>query len=226
MGDRQLPREVLKPAVHEPLSVFSPIAPRPAAASIHGARAVATGRDAATPLNDGGAYRRIGRESPASASPRGRVRKVPPPSGQATGHKPGAGDRRHWNRNDTSRPDRCGARPRSEKARARKRREANPPRSEGRGSVERRILAGASRRRGVQTPKGSPDAGVDAQPNAGKNRRGLTPLCRVLTRQRRRRRYRGGRRGIAERFSDGRRGVETPRRRRLRARRERRRQLP
>ena len=34
------------------------------------------------------------------------VRKVPPPSGQATGRKPGAGDRRLWNRNGTARPDR------------------------------------------------------------------------------------------------------------------------
>ena len=34
------------------------------------------------------------------------MRKVPPPSGQVTGRKPGTGDRRLWNRNETPRPDR------------------------------------------------------------------------------------------------------------------------
>jgi hypothetical protein len=34
------------------------------------------------------------------------MRKVPPPSGRATGCKPGAGDRRLWNRNETPLPDR------------------------------------------------------------------------------------------------------------------------
>jgi hypothetical protein len=30
------------------------------------------------------------------------MRKVPPPSGQVTGRKPGAGDRWRWNRNETT----------------------------------------------------------------------------------------------------------------------------
>jgi hypothetical protein len=34
------------------------------------------------------------------------MRKVPPPSGQVTGRKPGAGDRWLWNRNETAHSDR------------------------------------------------------------------------------------------------------------------------
>ncbi len=33
------------------------------------------------------------------------ARKVPPPSGQVTGRKSGAGDRWLWNRNDTALPE-------------------------------------------------------------------------------------------------------------------------
>jgi len=41
---------------------------------------------------------------------RALARKVPPPVGRVTGRKSGAGDRWLWNSNDTSRPDRWGAR--------------------------------------------------------------------------------------------------------------------